>query len=228
MEQITVVRAKDLVTEKLREAIYTGQFRPGDELIQQRISEQLGVSRMPVREAFAVLERAGMVEVLPNKHVMVRKITPEMIYEDLDLRTMLERMAVKKATLRSADFLDLERLNDAMKECVGAGKQDLFKDLNSRFHRRIWEKANSLRLLRMLEELWFAMPSYYPVDTAENGERNVREHSEILKRMQERRADEAADAMERHIAHTRARILDLLDPGQGLRGASARPGTGQF
>ena len=61
MQPLVLMSAKDLVTEKLREEIYTGNLKPGQELVQEKISEQLGVSRMPVREALLLLENAGLV-----------------------------------------------------------------------------------------------------------------------------------------------------------------------
>ncbi len=207
MEPITLVLAKDQVTEKLREAIYTGVLKPGEELIQAKISEQLGVSRMPVREAFAILEWAGMVEAMPNKRVVVKRITPEMIEEDLELRTMLECLAIQKAAVRADDFSDLEELNEKMRQCQANEASTTFKELNSRFHCRIWELAGSPRLTQMLKQLWFAMPSYYPLNTAENLRRNVREHSQILKALKDRDAEAATQAMKQHISQTRQMIV---------------------
>ena len=81
MQPLVLMSAKDLVTEKLREEIYTGNLKPGQELVQEKISEQLGVSRMPVREALLLLENAGLVEIQKNKRAIVRAVTPEEVRE---------------------------------------------------------------------------------------------------------------------------------------------------
>ena len=207
MEPITLVLAKDLVTEKLREAIYTSVLKPGEELILQKISEQLGVSRMPVREALAILESAGIVEMLPNKHVIVKKVTPEMIDEDLELRSILECNAAEKACRRAANFDGLETINRKTEQCAAKGDIAPFRDLNAQFHHTIWSLARSPRLERMLKQLWFAMPSYYPVNTLENLNRNVREHSLILEALQARDISQVLKAMAAHIHHTQEMIV---------------------
>lgn len=214
MKPITLVLAKDLVTEKLREAIYTGVLKPGEELIQAKISEQLGVSRMPVREAFAILEWAGMVKAMPNKRVVVKRITPEMIEEDLELRTILECLAVQKAVQRAEDLSELAELNVKMQQCLESDAPTVFKDLNCRFHSKIWELAESPRLVQMLKQLWFAMASYYPLNTVENLRRNIREHSLILEALQNRDAKLASQAMREHISKTRQMIVKRYNEQQ--------------
>ena len=204
--------AKNRVVEQLREAIYKGILKPGDELAQQKISEQLGVSRIPVRDAFAVLEHAGLVEANASNRMVVKKITPEQIFDDLELRIMLEGLIVKKATLRGrmSTFEELEHINAEMDRAAAENDGDAFKTLNSCFHHKIWEMAGNPRLLRIMEDLWFAMPFYYPVASPGEFFINTGEHWEMIKAMKERRPDDASKISEQHIERMKQRLMNRL------------------
>ena len=204
--------AKDRVVEQLREAIYKGVLKPGDELAQQKISEQLGVSRIPVRDAFAVLEHAGLVEANANNRMVVKKVTPEVIFEDLELRTLLECLIAKKAALRgrAGDFEELERINTDMDRSARDNDGEAFKNLNSQFHHRVWEMAGNPRLLRIMEDLWFSLPFYYSVAEPGDFYINTGEHWELIKAMKERRPDDAAKITEQHIERMKRRLMNKL------------------
>ncbi len=204
--------AKDRVVEQLREAIYKGILKPGDELVQQKLSEQFGVSRIPVRDAFAVLEHAGLVEAKANNRMVVKKITPELIFDDLELRTLLEGLIVKKAALRgrTSAFEELERINTEMDRAAAENDGDAFKTLNNQFHHCVWEMAGNPRLLRIMEDLWFAMPFYYPVASPGEFFINTGEHWELIRAMKERRPDDAAKISEQHIERMKQRLMNRL------------------
>ena len=133
MEPIVLVSAKDMVTEKLRQEIYIGNLKPGEELVQEKISEQLGVSRMPVREALLLLESAGLIEFQKNKRAIVKSVTPESIAEHLEIRAILESHAVRKACQRAKNFDRLARIMRKFEDC-GSEDEERFRDLNTRFH----------------------------------------------------------------------------------------------
>ncbi|MDR3560334.1 MAG: GntR family transcriptional regulator [Negativicutes bacterium] len=211
METITIMSAKDLVTEKLREAIYTGSFKPGEELIQEKISQQLGVSRMPVREAFLILENAGLIKIQKNKRAIVKEITLESITEHLEIRTLLECRAAVKACQKAANFDDMARLHHKIEDCIERADEKEYRALNAEFHFALWKLAESPKLEQMLKQLWFSMPSVYPVDTKANIRRNVREHITILDALRCRDTEQADKAVAFHIEKTRDVVLALLE-----------------
>ena len=212
MQPISVPLARDIVTEKLQEAIYEGVLRPGDELIQQKISEELGVSRMPVREALAALQNAGLAEVLPNKHVIVKEITRAMINEDFEIRVLLECRAAEKACKAAENFDRLHEIHNRIKQYSAMQSFDSFKSLNTEFHRELWHLARSPKLEKMLDGLWHLFPVYFPASLADqvNCERNIAEHQTILDAMDRRNAEQAAKAVEMHISSNLNRILERL------------------
>src|SRR5919202_528505 len=104
------------VHERLRDQILSGDLEPGTELTEVALSEQLGVSRGPIREALGRLASQGLVTVRPRRGAVVRSLSKEEFVELYQVREALEVMAVKLAVprLRAEDFGALEELIDAM------------------------------------------------------------------------------------------------------------------
>src|SRR5438270_4478007 len=100
----------------LREEILAGRLQPRTELAEVALSEHLGVSRGPVREAIGRLAAEGLVTVRPRRGAIVRSLSKEEFLELYEVREALEVRAVMLAVprLQPEDFADLQRINDAM------------------------------------------------------------------------------------------------------------------
>src|ERR1051325_10658381 len=85
----------DLVTDRLRTAILSGQLPPGTALNQRDIADQLSVSRMPVREAFRTLELEGLIRGLPRRKAVVVALQPEDVADIFDILATLEGRAAE-------------------------------------------------------------------------------------------------------------------------------------
>ena len=77
MKKIERKQTRDHITQMIRYEILSGSMKPGDELAQESIAEQLGLSRMPVREALQALEQEGFLVRLPNRHMQVSRLEPD-------------------------------------------------------------------------------------------------------------------------------------------------------
>ena len=97
--------------------ITSGQLAPGERLFEDRLAEQLGVSRNPVREAIRALEGTGLVEVLPRRGAYVSKVDEERVRQLLELRSVIEAYAAEAASTRRTDA----ELNQ-MKDCIDRGR----------------------------------------------------------------------------------------------------------
>lgn len=84
---------RDIVQERMREAIIAGQFAPGERLVERPLCDQLGVSRTVVRETIRYLEAEGLVEILPGKGPIVAQLSWEDARQIYDIRQMLETAA---------------------------------------------------------------------------------------------------------------------------------------
>src|SRR5690242_3570765 len=85
---------RDRVLDALREAIITGEFKPGQQLIETELATSLGVSRAPLREALQILSTEGLAETVPYHGTTVRRLTKTDIEELYSLRSVLETFAI--------------------------------------------------------------------------------------------------------------------------------------
>ena len=85
----------DLAAESIRKMILSGTLGPGDRLIEERLTEELGISRPPLREALRVLQQEGLIETRPRHGSIVATLTDQDVFEILTLRTALERLAIE-------------------------------------------------------------------------------------------------------------------------------------
>ena len=111
-----------LAAEALREMVLSGDLRPGDRVIENRLTEELGISRPPLREAMRVLEQEGLIVQVPRKGAVVAPVTPHDIYEIVSLREEIEQIAVRLGVpVRSPERLD--RLRRAFRDLEEAAEE---------------------------------------------------------------------------------------------------------
>lgn len=104
----------ELATATLREAIFRGEYQPGTRLLEVPLSEALGISRTPLRQALVELEKEGLVERKSTTGYVVRSLTFADVCDAVELRGMLEGAAARKAAERGVPQVEL----DAMQACI--------------------------------------------------------------------------------------------------------------
>jgi DNA-binding GntR family transcriptional regulator len=138
--------------DMLRRAIITGQLIPGQHLKEIELSEQMEISRSPVREALRTLEEEGLVESVPNQGCFVKSYGPQQIVEIFTLRTALENLAGELVIQQDAlDGADFEALNDlVVRQDQAAQARDLhtLTGLDMDFHEYLCRKSGSELLLK--------------------------------------------------------------------------------
>ena len=105
---------RDVVFNTLRQAILRGELKPGERLMEIALSQRLGVSRTPVREAIRMLEQEGLVIMIPRKGAQVAEISEKDLKDVLEVRLGLEELAVRIACQRITEE-ELEELERAVK-----------------------------------------------------------------------------------------------------------------
>lgn len=145
--------AKGYAVESITDAILDGTFPPGWKLGEKELSDWLGVSRTPVREALSALVADGLVVIEPHRGAIVRTITADDVRDDYAVRAALESMAVELAVPRLPDEVkvELERLVESMR---GDMEVDEYLEMNRMFHLRVYSFCGSARLLAMIEDAW--------------------------------------------------------------------------
>ncbi len=144
----------DDVAERVRNAILSGQLAPEARISEAMLSELMGVSRGPVREALGRLEREGLVIVGRTGRTSVARLSRDDLDEVFSLRRALERLAIEYACLRATpeDIDDLQAVVDTMTATIARGiNEKEAAELDLRFHDAIYRASRHRRLLNYLD-----------------------------------------------------------------------------
>jgi DNA-binding GntR family transcriptional regulator len=151
----------DQIYEYLKTQILKGQIPPGERLAQERMAEQLNVSRMPVREAFRLLEQDGLVERVPQGGLKVTLVTLETIEHVMGTRAALEAYGIELACdqISEAAIEKLENIKRQAHEVLNQNSLDQsekakqFFELNTEFHDTIYEATGNPYLIKFISQL---------------------------------------------------------------------------
>ncbi|RHV66551.1 GntR family transcriptional regulator [Clostridium sp. OM02-18AC] len=213
MRQINSQLTKDKVVAELRKAILYGIFEPKQELYQDKIAEELGVSRMPVREALQVLHNEGLVTVRPNKVATVNDISPKFIHDHFEMRTLLEKEAVKRVCEKKLDCTALWESYKKAQFAIENGDYRSFNEYNRQIHTIIWEEADNIHLEKLLSQMWNTVD--VDGETAEaNAQESNEDHRILIECIEKNDAAEAEQIIERHVYRSYERVLNHLKKKQ--------------
>ena len=198
------------VAAHIRQEILAGRMRPGDRIDQDAIATQLGVSRLPVREALISLDQEGLIESIPRRGAYVTRLEREDIADHYQLFGQVAGLAAARAVTRldDAGLVELIALHDSMHATEDLETQ---QRLNHEFHRLINTAAASQRITGMLRLLSRSLPMPY-VDFPQEWLREAdRQHQEIIDAFRRRDTLAAQRAMEQHISASGRHAIDVLD-----------------
>jgi DNA-binding GntR family transcriptional regulator len=207
--------AQEAVLVALRQAIVSGELKPGEQVRQEALAERFGVSRVPLREALKILEGEGSVAYVPRRGYFVAELSLGDLLEVYRIRELLEAEAVRVGLSRLTGA-DLVELDDAVGACERAGRQgDLaaMTAANRRLHFVLYRAAGMARLERQIRILWDATDVYRSVYYASAGNRAVveAEHRAILAAVRARDVEAAIALLDQHRAHAVAHLRGLLE-----------------
>jgi DNA-binding GntR family transcriptional regulator len=206
------VSLADRVADYLREAIFRGKIAPGEQLREVPLSQALGISRGPIRDALSRLEREGLVTIPRNGRTIVARLTQEDFDEVYSLRLGLERVAMQYAIRNAtpADLDEMQRIVSVMIEQVSqAITEKDAADLDLKFHDTVYQSSRH----RRLQSVWADLrPQIYIFLLSRNvADSDFRtqmvRHQEIIDVI--RAGDElrAVECIEKHIQFAYSRII---------------------
>jgi DNA-binding GntR family transcriptional regulator len=136
---------RELALVYLRNRIVDGTFQMGQILSERKISEELGVSKSPVREALAQLRDEGLVHIEPQKGARVFTLTEDEVIQICDFRQAIESASFELALQRDKEGLakDMDRVVQKMAVKKNAGDEDAYIALDNEFHQLIFEHAGN-------------------------------------------------------------------------------------
>lgn len=199
-----------LVHNEIERMILAGELQPGAKLTESTLATQLGVSRGPVREAFRMLDEAGLVRTEKNRGVFVRAIALDEALEIFELRAVMEMYIGRKLaeTCTAAQVKALRQLVDAMDAAAKSGNGQAFHRDNLAFHDMLLQLAGNAKFTanyrRLTKELSLIRRKNLSVESMLV---YSREHRQIVKAIAARDAEAAGRAMFDHVMNSRERTL---------------------
>jgi DNA-binding GntR family transcriptional regulator len=223
----TTPRLKTIMTSQhatllwLRGQIAAGVYRPGEQLRQDNLAKEFGVSVPPVREALKTLEAEGQVVYSPNRGYFVAAMSVRELEEIYRIRTLLEAEAVTRATVRLGRA-DLVRMREAMADMRQAERTDdvpALTEANRRFHFTLYRAAEMPRMADIIRVLWESSDRYRSVyfATRERRRQVNREHRAIMSALTAHDAPLAIHLLDAH----RQEALTALRSALAAEGESA-------
>lgn len=194
---------REQVYQSLKAAILKGLIQPNNRLIEEKLAEEVGTSRTPVREAIQKLEKEGLIHKLPRGGYAVSVITDDDIDEAFGIRSVLEGYAGHLAALRASDE-DLEALEEIIKkeeECLARGNTEEIIKLNAQFHDRLYRTAKSAKLYSIINDLRDYIYRYRIIIFRHSGmaEISIKDHEDIVALMRANRAAQVEKLVRKHI-----------------------------
>lgn len=203
--------------EVVRDAIVTLKFEPGDRLSVQRLSVQLGVSRTPVKDAFARLEQEGLVSVIPRKGTFVSPIEVKDIDEIMEARALIEGFAARNAArgLSQDDLWEAEGILRRQGDALESGRIAESAEIGHGFHVMVLSELHNDRMLTFLKQidLQYTRIRRIFADVFSRQSQSLREHYGILHTLQSRNPEAAYHAMFDHHWSVRDELVDSYKTG---------------
>lgn len=190
-----------LITAALRERIVSGEIAVGERLVEGRLSEEMGVSRMPVREALRELAAEGIVTIEPRRGASVTVFTEDQKRELVEVRATLEALNAKLAAKRHdpEQIAALQRILDEGAKLTDCDDQVLLSRQNTEFHEALATVAANSVLQDLIRSLRDRTVMLFAPISRRRGKQNWEEHAAILRAVIAGDSELAALLAARHV-----------------------------
>ncbi len=218
-----------MTLEALRERILRGAFPDGEPLRQDAIAEELGVSRIPVREALRQLEAEGLVTFHPHRGAVVTTLSLDEITELFELRADIESDLLRRSIplMVTADHRLATEILDAYETALHTGKVAAWGELNWQFHSALYAPSNRQFTLGIVGKLHQHSDRYLRMQLSlTHGESRARsEHRAILAAVRKRDTVKAPTLMRAHILEAGRSLVSFLEAQRGAQPPRVRAGA---
>ena len=189
------------VADRLRRLILTGHHKPGERLVEDRLSAQLGVSRVPVREALRTLAAEGLVDIPPRRGASVAEISTDVARDLVEVRATLEGLNARLAA-RHQEVAIIAQLRQVLEEgnaAASSGNVDDLVRLNAAFHDKLAEAGRNGILWDIMRTLRERTGLVFAANTTRRSREDWDEHSRILAAVIDGDEELAALLASRHV-----------------------------
>ncbi len=216
---------RDVVFNTLRQAILTGELKPGERLMEIHLANKLGVSRTPIREAIRKLELEGLVTMIPRRGAEVAQITEKSMNDVLEVRRALDALCVELACERITEE-DMGRLKQACEAFEAAVRTRDVKKIaraDVELHDIIVQATGNQRLIQLINNLSEQMYRYrfeYIKDVSQH-QRLIDEHRMIYESIVKKDREAASQAAHVHIDNQKKAIIAQIRSEKKKDGSAA-------
>lgn len=217
-----------LVVDSIRDRILGGSYPPGERLVEAQLSIELGVSRMPVREALRVLAAEGIVSIEPRRGATVATYSAEQVRELVEVRATLEALNAKLAAKRhDPDHIRMleQILATGSKNSEKTELAKLNQD-NNNFHEALAEGAANSILREMVRSLRERTAVIFAPHTRQRAKQNWEEHAAILRAVVAGDAELASLLAARHVYSAAEPVLQQHEADRSEKQSAALRPTG--
>lgn len=205
-KQKPVQRLAEKAAETIRELIIANAFEPGEPLSEVKLAETLGISRTPIREAIAQLDKEGLLRIIPGRGAIVAEMTAEDIKEINDLRLVLEPLAAETA-LYNIPLSEVQVQRKVWESFLNKFDNGIeispqaLSEADTRLHSLILDHCENHRLKNFLSVLRYQTLRYVFASwkTELFMEETIRQHLEIVRQLEERNLEKLQTALRAHI-----------------------------
>ncbi|WP_193175815.1 GntR family transcriptional regulator [Oricola nitratireducens] len=211
--------AEEEAYRHIQRALRVGRYKSGERLIPEDIAAEIGMSRMPVREAFRRLASEGLVVLRPNRGCVVAGLTLDELNETFEMRSVLEGLAVRLAmpNIGEDEIDDLERLLDRM-ERAGQSSSSDWVIRHQEFHGSICSLSQRPKLIHQISALHAVVEPYMRIwfDDVDKPLSAREEHATVISALRSGDARHAERVMQDHILGTAPLLAEFVTPNRTM------------
>jgi DNA-binding GntR family transcriptional regulator len=202
------------IARHLRESIIRGELAPGERVNESRLTQELGLSRSPVREAIRILEAEGLLTVEPHRGAHVRPLSDDDLEEIFDVRLMLESHGLRRGRPRitAAAIAPLRAAVEDARRALDADAFERWHRASLRFHDALVALAGNRHVTRLHEELKRSLRRYQIslIGLPGQPDRSHAEHEAILEALEQDKVEQAAALVAAHITNLKEAVLKAM------------------
>lgn len=205
--KIHMLPAREQVASYLRKAILRREIPEGSILTLEETARHMGVSTTPVREALQLLASQGLVKLRPNKGAVVQGMDEKAIRDHFAVRTLLEGEAAALAARPGSNLTEVEKVFQAMRQCLLDHRYTDYKHYNESFHMAVWDAADNPKLTQILGSLWNGLSLGFLMTETDYAKISYFEHQQLMEALRAHDPQKARQLMHEHMHRSMENLL---------------------
>ncbi|MFM9881841.1 MAG: GntR family transcriptional regulator [Burkholderiales bacterium] len=210
---ITQFPLGQVVVDALREAILAARYKPGARLVEDRLAEDMGVSRVPIREALRVLAAEGLVEIAPRRGATVAALSRDAAREMIEVRATLEGLNARLAARRHSPetAAGLEGVLDTGNRAAAKGDAATLHALNARFHDLLANAGGNAVLGEIMRTLRTRTTPFFATMSRKRAKEIWEEHAAIVRAVIGGDEELAELLANRHVTNAGSHVIGSIE-----------------